>query len=103
MFLLTLTSCSEIPTNENSHAKYTYAVQSGENVGSQTLLNLGAKNSLHLEQSLNFTVEVINKAGEKFTKDTSIHFSKDENEKNFQLVLDTDGEIEKVEAIAHEI
>ena len=98
-----MSSCAEITASDNSQAKYSYSVQSWENVCSQTLVNLGAQNSSHLDQSLSFTIEVINKEGKKFTKDTAIHFSKDENEKNFQLVLDTNGEIEKVKAIVHEI
>lgn len=103
IFLLVLSSCAEIVGSDNSQAKYSYSVQSWENVGSQTLVNLGAQNPSHLDQNLSFTVEAINKEGKKFTKDTAIHFSEDENEKNFQLVLDTNGEIEKVKATVNEI
>ncbi|MEO9531486.1 MAG: hypothetical protein ABJG68_14375 [Crocinitomicaceae bacterium] len=103
IFLISLlSSCEEISTTDGSIAKYTYSIDSWENLGGQTIVVLDAGNPSSLDQELSFSVEAVNKSGERFIKDTSIHFSKTEKSKNFELILDTESEIEKVEVSVQE-
>lgn len=57
---------------------------------------LDAENPSSMNQEITFKVEVVNTNGRVFTKDTTIQFEKDERQKNFQLIVDTEGEIKGV-------
>ncbi|MEZ4923356.1 MAG: hypothetical protein R2780_09320 [Crocinitomicaceae bacterium] len=96
-------TCNKSQKDVNSQAKYTYGVQKWETLGSQTLVVMDAGNPSQLEQDIQFTVEVFNTDGKKFSKDTTIHFNKEERSKDFQLLIDTEGEVEKVKIEAKEI
>lgn len=100
--ILILGSCNASNSSEDkkSQAKYTYSLNGWENLGSQTLVLIDASNPSKLEQDIKFKIEVFNKAGERFTKDTTIHFKKKDKKIDFQLLVETSGEIEKVEVIA---
>ncbi len=97
VFLIFVSCHSEdFSEDEKSQAKYTYSLNGWENLGSQTLVLIDASNPSKLEQDIKFKIEVINKAGERFTKDTTIHFKKKDKKIDFQLLVETSGEIEKV-------
>jgi hypothetical protein len=101
LFLSTLIiSCSKNETPNNTMAEYTYGVKSWETLGSQTLVILDAENPSHITQDITFKVEVINTKGKRFIKDTTIHFNREESAKDFQLLIDTEGEVEKVKVSA---
>ena len=97
---LILISCDKNDPTNNSQAQYTYGVKSWETLGSQTLVLLDAGNPSHMDQDITFKIEVINTEGKKFVKDTTIHLSHEEMTKDFQLLIDTEGEVEKVRVSA---
>ena len=104
LLVLILFSCSKRSSeNIGSVAKYTYGVQSWETLGSQTLVLLDAGNPSSMDQDIKLTVEVFNSEGKKFTKDTTIHFNKEDRTKDFQLLIDTEGEVAKVKVSAQVI
>src|SRR5690606_15033776 len=86
---ITLISCTQKDEAPNSQAKFTYSIEKWETLGSQTLVILDAGNPSALDQKLNLIVEVTNTRGEVFSKDTTITFTKSEQHKNFQLIVDT--------------
>lgn len=100
LLFISFTSCEEAELNDNSQAKYTFSVNSWESLGSQTLVLIDASNPSKMDQDINFTISVINKDGKRFVKDTTVHFSKSEKKLDFELLVDTEGEIETVEVIA---
>lgn len=99
---LFLLACDKSGSDAGSQAQYTYGVKSWETLGTQTLVLLDAGNPSHMDQDITFKVEVINTEGKKFSKDTTIHFSNNERAKDFQLLIDTEGEVDKVKVIAAE-
>lgn len=99
--LIVLTACLKTANDNDSQAKYTYGVKSWETLGSQTLVMLDADNPSHMDQDIAFTIEVFNTNGKKFSKDTIIHFNREEQHKDFQLLIDTEGDVEKVKVKAY--
>lgn len=99
-FCFILFSCQESTVTNQSQAKYSYSLNGWENLGSQTLVLIDASNPSKLDQELNFTISVINKDGKRFTKDTTVHFTKTDKKIDFQLLVETEGEIETVEITA---
>ena len=95
-------SCTREDEQPTYHAKYTYSVEAWESLGSQTLVILEANNSSALDQQITFKVEVINSKGKVFSKDTTIKFNKTDRQKNFQLLIDTEGEIEEVKVTSNQ-
>ena len=95
--------CAEKFEQPNPTVDYTYSIQTWESLGSQTLVVLDAENSSSLTQEITFKVEVVNTNGRVFTKDTTIQFEKDERQKNFQLIVDTEGEIKGVNVSTVEV
>ena len=98
-----LFSCSPSEETSNSQAKYTYGIDNWENLGKQTFVSIHVNNPPKMMQDISIKVEATNKSQESFTKDTMVHFDKDESSKNFQLIVDTEGEIEDVKLIASEV
>ncbi len=97
-----LASCTPAEDTSNSQAKYTYGIDSWENLGKQTFVSIHVSNPPKMMQDISIKVEATNKSQESFTKDTMVHFDKDESDKTFQLIVDTEGEIEDVKLIAAE-
>lgn len=93
---LTIVSCASEMEEPSTQAEYTYTVKGWESLGSQTLVLLQAGNPSSLEQEIRLQVEVINTEGKVFSKDTAISLRKTENQKDFQLMVDTEGQIEDV-------
>ncbi|MBD3636761.1 MAG: hypothetical protein HUJ25_05410 [Crocinitomicaceae bacterium] len=93
---ITFLACARNLKETDSQAKYTFSVKGWESLGTQTLVILDATNPSAMDQQITFTVNVINTDGQKFSKDTTIKFARDESQKNFQLIVDTEGEIEDV-------
>ena len=83
-----------------TQAKYTYSIEGWESLGTQTLVLLEADNASSLDQSIHFKVDVINTEGKVFSKDTMVDFKKSERHKDFQLMVDTEGEIKDVKVSA---
>ena len=104
--ITTLFSCSLSVDGEqggDSHSEYTFEVDGWENLGKQTLVKMNSTNPAAMNQDILFTVDVINTSGEHFIKDTSVHFDEKDQKKSFQLVLYTEGEIEKVKLFPKEV
>jgi hypothetical protein len=99
-FLFLAVGCNKNDQKDRSSAQYTYGVEGWETLGSQTLIMLDAGNPSALDQDIKLTIEVVNTRGKKFIKDTTIHFNSNEKEKDFQLLMDTEGEVEKVKVSA---
>lgn len=95
-FGLLILSCTREDEQPSYQAKYTYNVEGWESLGSQTLVLVEANNSSKLEQEITFKVDVINAEGKVYSKDTTIEFDKSDRQKNFQLIVDTEGEIKEV-------
>ncbi|UKN02650.1 hypothetical protein K6119_03875 [Paracrocinitomix mangrovi] len=93
---VTFISCSEKQNEDISQAQYTYQLKGWESLGKQTLVIMDAQNTSSMDQEITFQVEVINTDGKVFTKDTTIQFEQTEKSKDFQLVVDTEGEISEV-------
>lgn len=89
-------SCTEENINKSSQAKFTYSIEGWESLGSQTLVMMDAKNPSHLNQEIVFVIEVINEDGQIFSKDTTIKFTQSENDKRFELLIETQGIIKDV-------
>ena len=97
---LILFSCQEPNSVNQSQAKYTYSLNGWESLGTQTLVLVDASNPSQIDQNINFTISVINKEGKRFTKDTTVHFSKSDKKIDFELLVETEGEIDTVEVKA---
>ena len=95
-------ACNRDTESPNSQAKYTYSIEGWETLGSQTLVMLEANNSSSINQKIRFKVDVINTEGKVFTKDTTIDFTKAERQKEFQLLVDTEGEVKDVQVTTFE-
>ena len=99
-FCILIFGCQDTEASNQSQAKYTYSINGWENLGSQTLVLIDASNPSKLDQNINFTISVINKEGKRFNKDTTVHFNKSDKQIDFQLLVETEGEIDKVEITA---
>ena len=102
MLVFLMISCEEKEVNTGSQAKYTLGIDHWENLGGQTLVSIHVNNPPKMMQDISIKVEAINKEKKSFTKDTMVHFDKNEAEKSFQLIVDTEGEIEDVKLAASE-
>ena len=100
--ILAILACSRIEDNPVTQAEYTYNVEGWESLGSQTLVLLEASNPSSLNQEIKLKVDVINTEGKVFSKDTSVDFSKEESHKDFQLMVDTEGEIQDVKVYSNQ-